>query len=222
MLSVTGLTKSFPSAGGEVTALHDVSFSASDGEMVSIVGPSGSGKSTLLSLLGLLDRPTSGSIMVGNQDVSGLSAAARADYRCRTVGFVFQSYQLIGNLSALENVMLPMEYAKVPKAARQARASELLEHVGITGDMQDRRPGRLSGGEQQRVAVARALSNDPSLILADEPTGNLDKKTGAKIIELLKGAAITFGTTVLVVTHDTATAKAATRSLTLEDGALVS
>ena len=221
MLHVTDLTKSFTSDAGNVTAVHDVSFDADDGEMVAIVGPSGSGKSTLLSLLGLLDKPTSGTIVVGDRDVSGLTETERAEYRCSTVGFVFQSYQLIANLSALENVMLPMEYAGMDKASRQARAAELLDRVAITDEKQNRRPGRLSGGEQQRVAVARALANEPSLILADEPTGNLDRKTGAKIVELLKNVAGVFGTTVLVVTHDEDVAAAADRSLSLEDGALV-
>ena len=221
MLHVTDLTKSFTSDAGNVTAVHDISFDADDGEMVAIVGPSGSGKSTLLSLLGLLDKPTSGTITVGDRDVSGLSETERAEYRCSTVGFVFQSYQLIANLSALENVMLPMEYAGMDKASRQARAAELLDRVAITDEKQNRRPGRLSGGEQQRVAVARALANEPSLILADEPTGNLDRKTGAKIVELLKNVAGVFGTTVLVVTHDEDVAAAADRSLSLEDGALV-
>jgi len=151
-----------------------------------------------------------------------MGEAERAAYRCSTVGFVFQSYQLVANLSALENVMLPMEYAGVTKAERVRRASELLDRVGITAEMQNRRPGRLSGGEQQRVAVARALSNEPSLILADEPTGNLDSKTGKRIIELLGRVAKEFGTTVLIVTHDPAIAGATPRSLQLEDGELVS
>ena len=222
MLQVTDLTKTFTSDAGDVTAIHDISFDAADGEMVAIVGPSGSGKSTLLSLLGLLDTPTSGTITVGDRDVAGLSESERADYRCSTVGFVFQSYQLIANLSALENVMLPMGYAGMDKASRRARAAELLDRVAITDEKQARRPGRLSGGEQQRVAVARALANEPSLILADEPTGNLDRKTGAKIVELLKNVAGVFGTTVLVVTHDEDVAAAADRSLSLEDGSLVS
>ena len=221
MLRVTDLTKTFTTSYGDVTAVDHMSFDVADGEIVAIVGPSGSGKSTLLGLLGLLDEPTSGSIEVGDRDVSELTATQRAAYRCSTVGFVFQSYQLIANLSALENVMLPMEYAGVDKEARRERAAELLDRVGITGDMQARRPGRLSGGEQQRVAVARALSNEPSLILADEPTGNLDSKTGRKIIALLKEVATEFNATVLVVTHDEKVADAAGRRLTLEDGKLV-
>jgi putative ABC transport system ATP-binding protein len=221
MLRVTDLTKTFTTSYGDVTAVDHMSFEVADGEIVAIVGPSGSGKSTMLGLLGLLDEPTSGSIEVGDRDVSELSAKQRSAYRCSTVGFVFQSYQLIANLSALENVMLPMEYAGVDKEARRERAAELLDRVGITGDMQSRRPGRLSGGEQQRVAVARALSNEPSLILADEPTGNLDSKTGKKIIALLKEVAAEFNATVLVVTHDEKVADAAGRRLTLEDGKLV-
>ncbi len=222
MLKVSHLTKSFQSGAGEVTAVHDISFEVADGETVAIVGTSGSGKSTLLSLLGVLDRPSSGSIEVGGRNVNSMGEAERAAYRCSTVGFVFQSYQLVANLSALENVMLPMEYAGVTKAERVRRASELLDRVGITAEMQNRRPGRLSGGEQQRVAVARALSNEPSLILADEPTGNLDSKTGKRIIELLGRVAKEFGTTVLIVTHDPAIAGATPRSLQLEDGELVS
>ena len=221
MLRVTDLTKTFTTSYGDVTAVDHMSFEVADGEIVAIVGPSGSGKSTMLGLLGLLDEPTSGSIEVGDRDVSELSAKQRSAYRCSTVGFVFQSYQLIANLSALENVMLPMEYAGVDKEARRERAAELLDRVGITGDMQSRRPGRLSGGEQQRVAVARALSNEPSLILADEPTGNLDSKTGKKLIALLKEVATEFNSTVLVVTHDEKVADAAGRRLTLEDGKLV-
>ena len=221
MLRVTDLTKTFTTAYGDVTAVDHMTFEVADGEIVAIVGPSGSGKSTMLSLLGLLDEPSGGTIEVGNTDVAELSAKERAAYRCSTVGFVFQSYQLIANLSALENVMLPMEYAGVDKEARRERAAELLDRVGITGDMQARRPGRLSGGEQQRVAVARALSNEPSLILADEPTGNLDSKTGKKIITLLSEVAAEFNATVLVVTHDDKVADAAGRRLTLEDGKLV-
>lgn len=221
MLKVTDLTKTFTTSYGDVTAVDHMTFEVADGEIVAIVGPSGSGKSTMLGLLGLLDEPTSGTIEVGETDVSALSATQRAKYRCTTVGFVFQSYQLIANLSALENVMLPMEYAGVDKEARLGRAAALLDRVGITGDMQARRPGRLSGGEQQRVAVARALSNEPSLILADEPTGNLDSKTGKKIIALLREVAAEFNATVLVVTHDEKVADAAGRRLTLEDGKLV-
>jgi len=221
MLRVTDLTKTFTTGYGEVTAVDHMSFEVADGEIVAIVGPSGSGKSTMLGLLGLLDEPTSGTIEVGDQDVSTLSATERARYRCSTVGFVFQSYQLIANLSALENVTLPMEYAGVDKVTRRERASTLLDRVGITGDMQSRRPGRLSGGEQQRVAVARALANEPSLILADEPTGNLDSKTGKRIIDLLREVAAEFHATVLVVTHDDKVATAAGRRLTLEDGKLV-
>jgi putative ABC transport system ATP-binding protein len=221
MLRVNDLTKTFTTGYGHVTAVDHMSFEVADGEIVAIVGPSGSGKSTMLSLLGLLDEPTSGTIEVGGTDVSELSATQRAKYRCTTVGFVFQNYQLVANLSALENVMLPMEYAGVDKETRKARAAALLDRVGITDDKQARRPGRLSGGEQQRVAVARALANEPSLILADEPTGNLDSKTGRKIIDLLREVAAEFHATVLVVTHDDKVATAAGRRLTLEDGKLV-
>ncbi len=173
-----------------------------ESEFASIIGKSGSGKSTLLSLLGALDKPTSGSIEIGGNDVTKLGDHALIDYRARRIGFVFQQYNLIPNLTALENVMLPMEFAKVPRSERKPRAQDLLEQVGLDAAKQDRKPGRLSGGEQQRVAIARALANKPALILADEPTGNLDSQTGKMIFDLLHGLARSKKTTIIVVTHD--------------------
>jgi putative ABC transport system ATP-binding protein len=222
MIRVHNLTKTFKSGGGStVTAVDHLSFSLDDGQFASIMGTSGSGKSTLLSLLGGLDRPTSGEVTVGDQTVSSDSDRRLIDYRRNTVGFVFQNFSLIPNLSARENVMLPMEFAGVKKSERVERATELLNRVGLEGDKQLRRPSKLSGGEQQRVAVARALANRPKVILADEPTGNLDSKTGRRIVELLKDVAKDSGTTVIVVTHDSAVAAAAEVTLHLEDGTLI-
>jgi len=221
MLEVKNLVKTFKSGDTVVTAADDITLSIPDGEFAAIVGRSGSGKSTLLSLLGALDKPTSGSIVVGGKDVTKMHDHNLIAYRGRSIGFVFQNYNLIPNLSALENVMLPMEFAKVPKAERQERARHLLAEVGLEPDQMDRRPARLSGGQQQRVAIARALANKPSLILADEPTGNLDSETGKKIFDLLHELSRKESTTILVVTHDLDIAGKADAMVKLEDGRLV-
>ncbi len=191
-----------------------------DGEFASIVGRSGSGKSTLLSLLGALDKPTGGSIIVGGKDLSKLGDHELIAYRGRTIGFVFQSYNLIPNLSAIENVMLPMEFAKLPKQQRIERAKQLLAQVGLEPAQMERRPSYLSGGQQQRVAIARALANKPKLILADEPTGNLDSETGKMIFDLLHDLSKTENTTILVVTHDSEIAGKTNRTFRLQDGKL--
>ncbi|MBI2456878.1 MAG: ABC transporter ATP-binding protein, partial [candidate division NC10 bacterium] len=183
--------------------------------MVAIVGPSGSGKSTLLHLIGAMDRPTRGEVIVAGQALNGLPEKELTRFRRRTVGFVFQTFNLIPNLTALENVTLPMEFNKVEKAERDSRARRLLEQVGLAHRL-THRPGELSGGEQQRVAIARALANDPPLILADEPTGNLDTESGQKIYELLKEVARQ--RTVLVVTHAEPLARMADRVLHIKDG----
>lgn len=218
MLQVTNLKKVFKSAGVEVNAVNDVSFDIADGQFVSILGKSGSGKSTLLSLLGALDKPTSGNIKVAEKDITKLRDHSLIKYRCQKIGFVFQNYNLVPNLSALENVMLPMEFAGQSKKRRIERASHLLTQVGLEKDQQRRRPGKLSGGQQQRVAIARALANKPSLILADEPTGNLDSATGKMIFELLHNLAKSENTTILVVTHDLEIAGKTNRTFTLSDG----
>ncbi len=220
MLSVSHLNKSFSTEGGDVHAVRDVSFSAANGEVVAIVGASGSGKSTLLSLLGLLDAPDSGSIDIDGTQLAHLDAAGRTKYRASDVGFVFQSFNLIPNLSALENVLLALEFAQWPKESRESRAREMLEMVGLNDQKAQRRPAKLSGGEQQRVAIARAFAANPKLILADEPTGSLDRSTGQKIVTLLRQAAATRGTTVLVVTHDDKVAQQADRRFEIEDGVL--
>jgi putative ABC transport system ATP-binding protein len=222
MLEVKGLNKQFQSGGGTVTAIKDVTFSVPTSNFVSIIGKSGSGKSTLLSMLGALDKPTSGSINVGDKDITKLRDHALIQYRCKAIGFVFQSYNLVPNLTALENVMLPMEFAHVSSSKRKKRAISLLNEVGLTGDKQKRKPGRLSGGEQQRVAIARALANQPKLILADEPTGNLDSETGKKIFDLLHSLSRTADTTIVAVTHDLSIAGKTDLTFRLQDGKLVS
>jgi putative ABC transport system ATP-binding protein len=221
MLEVKDVTKSFRSGDGMVTAVNGVTMTVAGGEFVAIVGRSGSGKTTLMSLLGALEQPTSGMIFVDGQDITRLSPGELVHYRGRKIGFVFQSYNLVPNLTSIENVMLPMEFTGVGKAERKARAAELLEQVELIGGKQRRKPGRLSGGEQQRVAIARALANKPSMILADEPAGNLDSQTSATIIELLRGLSRSEGTTVIVVTHDATIAGQADRVLRLEDGRLL-
>ena len=220
MLKVTGLKKIFQSGDIKVAAVNGVSFSVPEGQFASIVGRSGSGKTTLLSLLGGLDKPTDGSIEIDGQDISHLGDHALIGYRCRKIGFVFQGYNLVPNLTALENVQLPMEFAKVPKKQRLERAKQLLNQVGLTNDKQDRKPGKLSGGEQQRVAIARALANNPKLILADEPTGNLDSQTGKMIFDLLHKLAKTENTTIIVVTHDLEIAGKTDKTFRLQDGKL--
>ncbi len=221
MLKVKNLTKKFQSGDHTVNAVSDISFELPTGSFNAVVGKSGSGKSTLLSLLGALDKPTSGSIDVDGQNIVNIGDRKLIGYRRDKIGFIFQSYNLIPNLSAIENVMLPLEFAGIKSAERRQRAAKLLKQVGITEDKFQRKPARLSGGEQQRVAIARALTNKPKLILADEPTGNLDSATGQVVIDLLKKLAKTENTTILAVTHDDGIAKQAERTFRLKDGKLV-
>lgn len=218
MLNVTKLNKTFTTGGAEVKAVHNVNLSVDDGQLVAIVGKSGSGKSTLLALLGALDAPTSGTITLDQQEVTTLHGRGLLAFRRSTVGFIFQNYQLIPNLSAMENVMLPMEFSGMASAKRKQRAEHLLHQVGITGATQHRTPGKLSGGEQQRVAIARALANSPKLVLADEPTGNLDSQTSRTIIDLLRSLAKSEKTTIITVTHDDDIAHHADHVYRLHDG----
>jgi len=220
MIEVTDLKRSFKSGDTTVHAVNGISFSIPDGQFASIVGQSGSGKSTLLTLLGALDKPSGGSIVVDGKDVTKMSDHALIGYRARKIGFVFQNYNLVPNLSALENVLLPMEFARVPRRDRLARAESLLEQVGLSADQQRRKPGKLSGGQQQRVAIARALANKPKLILADEPTGNLDSQTGKMIFDLLHALARTENTTIITVTHDLSIAGKTDVTFKLRDGKL--
>ena len=218
MLTVENITKTFSSASGEVTAIKDVNMHVNKGEFVSIIGKSGSGKSTLLSLLGALDIPTSGSIIVDGIDIAKLSATKQTEYRAKKIGFVFQYYNLIPNLTALENVMLALEFGGMQKNKRHERAQHLLSQVEISPEEQLRKPPRLSGGQQQRVSIARALANEPAIILADEPTGNLDSETGKKIFDLLHKLTRTEHTTIIAVTHDMDIAGKTDRTFLLKDG----
>ncbi len=220
-LTVHKLSKSFATDSGTVHALSDVSFSVKTGEFASIIGKSGSGKSTLLSMLGALDIPTSGEIHVDKVDIAKLSAGQQTAYRSKKIGFVFQHYNLIPNLSATENVMLALEFGGIPVRERRDRAMELLSEVGLEPDQMSRKPSRLSGGQQQRVSIARALANHPAVILADEPTGNLDSETGKKIFDLLHNLSRSENTTIIAVTHDLDIAGKTDRTFKLQDGKIV-
>lgn len=211
---VSHVRKSFES--GRIRALEDVTLSLASGELVALTGPSGCGKSTLLNLIGALDRPDAGEIVVGGLDVTHLRHPAR--YRAEMVGFVFQSHNLITTLNALENVQIPMLGMRA-RAEREQRAHALLGEVGL-GERMRSYPPTLSGGERQRVAIARALANEPRLLLADEPTGALDSETGAQIVDLLRGVRDDHGTTILLVTNDDAVAAQADRVLQIRDGLL--
>ena len=217
ILRCEALTRTYPSGGRELTVLRDITFELEAGRMLAITGPSGSGKSTLLGLLAGLDRPTSGRVLLDGQDLSALDEDQRARVRAERVGFVFQSFHLIPTLTALENVQVPLELrGEDPRE----RASELLRRVGL-GDRGHHYPAQLSGGEQQRVAVARAFVNRPKLLFADEPTGNLDAANGQIVVALLGELNRELGTTVVLVTHEPELAARAHRVLRLRDGAVV-
>ncbi len=201
----------------EVNALAGVSFTVDRGEVVSIMGPSGSGKSTLMNLLGCLDHPTSGSYLLDGEEVAELDDDQLASIRNRKVGFVFQSFNLLPRQTSLANVELPMRYAGITSSERIERAKEALSSVGL-GDRIMHKPTELSGGQQQRVAIARALVNDPAILMADEPTGNLDSKSGKEIMELLLNLNKTRGTTLIIVTHDPKVAEQTQRVIRLRDG----
>jgi putative ABC transport system ATP-binding protein len=214
------LTKHYKMGDTVVRALDGVSIRVADGEFLALLGTSGSGKSTLLNLIAGLDRPTSGTLKVGGKDLSTMSAEELSQHRRATVGIIFQSFNLVSTMSALENVTLSMMFAEVPKAERETRASKILESMGI-GGRQRHRPKELSGGEQQRVAISRALANQPRMLLADEPTGNLDSRTSREIMEVLKSLNEREGKAIILVTHDASlAAKYAHRTITLMDGAI--
>lgn len=215
LIELRSVSKSYRKGGETIDAIAGVTLELPEKGMVAIVGPSGSGKSTLLHLIGAMDRPTRGEVVVAGQVVNGLSQGELTRFRRRTVGFVFQTFNLIPNLTALENVALPMEFNGVAKTERSKRAKALLERFQL-GHRLKHRANELSGGEMQRVAMARAIANEPRLVLADEPTGNLDSKTGTLIYELLKE--ISRERTVLVVTHAEPLAAMADRVLHLQDG----
>jgi putative ABC transport system ATP-binding protein len=219
LIRMTGIKKIFYTDEVETHALADIHLDIRPGEYVAINGPSGCGKTTLLSILGLLDTPTGGSYILSNEDVSNLSAADRARIRNRQIGFIFQAFNLIGDLTVYENVELPLTYRGMGAAERKKRVQEALERVGMSHRVKHY-PSQLSGGQQQRVAVARAVAGDPAILLADEPTGNLDSTNGEAVMELLRELH-RGGATICMVTHDPRYARHADRSIHLFDGKVV-
>ena len=220
MIEIRDLEKVYQMGEETVAALAGVSVDITRGEHIAITGASGSGKSTLMNIIGGLDRPTRGRYRFDGEDVSAFDDDALANFRCRRIGFVFQSFQLLPRLTALQNVELPMVYAGLAPAERRARAATLLERVGL-GARTGHRPTQMSGGQQQRVAIARALANSPDLLLADEPTGALDSATGKDVLELFKTLNAE-GLTLVLVTHDNKVAEQARRRLTVQDGRIIS
>lgn len=218
VISMQGVCKQYGTGGRAVAALKDVSFSVAAGEMVAILGPSGSGKSTLMNLLGCLDTPTRGSYRLVGRAVEEMREAQLSLLRNRYIGFVFQSFHLLPQLTAMENVELPLLYRGVPERERQQRAAASLQQVGL-GDRLEHRPSQLSGGQQQRVAIARAMVGNPPMLLADEPTGNLDTASGQEIMHLLRQLHAA-GHTVVLITHDPRIGAACPRRVIIEDGRL--
>jgi putative ABC transport system ATP-binding protein len=219
MIALEGVTRRYKTAAGAFTALRDVDVSIDAGQLVAVVGKSGSGKSTLLNMIGGIDGPSAGSVKVAGTSLAGLGESKLAVWRGRTVGFVFQFFQLLPTLTAAENVMLPMDFcATFPAGARRPRAIELLTQFAVAAQA-DKLPSSLSGGEQQRVAIARALANRPPVVLADEPTGNLDSGNAHDVMSLFRGMADA-GTTVVIATHDRDIAAIADRVIKLTDGAI--
>ena len=219
LIQLQGVHKSYLTPAGAFTALRGIDLTIEAGEFVAVVGKSGSGKSTLLNLIGGIDRPTAGTVRVGGDAIEGMSENQLATWRGRTVGLVFQFFQLLPTLSVAENVMLPMDFAgRLPAKERRPRALALLDRVSVK-DQADKLPSSLSGGQQQRVAIARALANDPALILADEPTGNLDSSTGREVLNLFRSLA-SAGTTVVIATHERDLAGLIDRTVPIADGAV--
>jgi putative ABC transport system ATP-binding protein len=214
------LSRTYELDGVSVEALRGVTLEVAPGDYLSIVGRSGSGKSTLMHLLGGLDRPTSGRLLIGGEDVATMSAPAMARLRNQTIGFVFQSFHLLARTSAVDNVALPLTYRGIRKGERRRAAATVLERVGL-GHRLDHRPNQLSGGEQQRVAIARALVTDPAVLLADEPTGNLDTASGQAVLGLLEDLNAEKEVALVVVTHDREVAARASREITMSDGQIV-
>ncbi|HMS01391.1 MAG TPA: ABC transporter ATP-binding protein [Gemmatimonadaceae bacterium] len=219
LIHMTGIRKVFLTDEVETHALQDIHFQIAQGEYVAISGPSGCGKTTLLSILGLLDAPTSGEYRLAGEQVSGLAAVDRARVRNRQIGFIFQAFNLIGDLTVFENVELPLTYRDMPASERRDRVASALERVGMSHRTKHY-PPQLSGGQQQRVAVARAVAGDPAILLADEPTGNLDSKNGEAVMELLRELNAA-GSTICMVTHDARYASHAGREVQLFDGKVV-
>lgn len=220
MISLERVAKVYKTAAGTFSALYPLDLEIDRGKFAVVIGKSGSGKSTLLNLIGGIDRPSSGTIRVGGKDVHDLTESDLASWRGRNVGFVFQFFQLLPTLTAAENVMLPMDFCGIyPVGQRRSRAMELLAQVGVS-DQADKLPATLSGGQQQRVAVARALANNPAMVIADEPTGNLDSTTGRQIMQLLHSLTA-MGTTVVIATHERDVAHRVDYAIELSDGKMV-
>lgn len=216
LIELKGITKTYHLGDETLNALDNISLNIQSGEFVAIIGPSGSGKSTLANIIGGLDRPSNGSVVVDGNDLSHVRDNTLSDYRNRHIGFVFQSFNLQGSQTAIENVMLPLVFSRVKPKERKARAIECLQQVGL-GDRLNHRPSQLSGGQRQRVAIARALAGKPSIIIADEPTGNLDTARGDEIMKLLKDLNKE-GLTLLIITHDMNVAHQAHRIIQIKDG----
>ncbi|MBI3151277.1 MAG: ABC transporter ATP-binding protein [Chloroflexi bacterium] len=221
MIQTENLTKVYQMGENEVRALDGASFTIHKGEMVAIMGPSGSGKSTLMSIIGCLDAPSGGTYVLDGVAVENMDEVKLAEIRGQKIGFVFQQFNLLARTSALENVMLPLTYAGISGKDRQERAMKALDRVGLS-DRTHHAPNELSGGQQQRVAIARALVNEPAILLADEPTGALDSKTGVEIMDLFQGLHKENGQTVIIVTHDAYVARHTERIIKLSDGQVVS
>ena len=220
MIHLQHLSKTFQTPAGSFAALKDINLEVRPGEFVGLVGKSGSGKSTLLNMIGGIDRPSAGTVLIGSTQIQDLKENKLALWRGRTVGFVFQFFQLLPTLTAAENVMLPMDFSrKYPVRERRKRACTLLARVGVE-EQADKLPATLSGGEQQRVAIARALANEPAVVLADEPTGNLDSITAQSVLNLFREMATT-GTTVMIATHEPEIASVIDRTVDISDGILV-
>ena len=220
LIELSGISKSYRTGDVVTPVLFDIDLQVSQGDYVALMGPSGSGKSTLMNLLGLLDRADSGHYRLDGQDVTDLSAAQHAEVRNRTIGFVFQSFNLLKRMTVLENVALPLLYAGQSRAVARKRAQEVLEQVGLA-TLEHRMPNQLSGGQQQRVAIARSLVNRPPLLLADEPTGNLDTKTTNEVLEVIGLLNREQGLTIVIVTHEPDVARHAKRLVKLKDGVVV-
>ncbi|MBR9691202.1 ABC transporter ATP-binding protein [Candidatus Woesearchaeota archaeon] len=220
IIKIVDVWKTYKMGDVEVHALRGMNFEVKDGEFVAIMGPSGSGKSTAVNMIGALDIPTKGKIYLDRKDISKLSESSLAQIRGRRIGFIFQQFNLIPTLTAKENIMLPMVFQGTPAKKRIARAEKLLKMVDL-GDRMDHRPTEMSGGQQQRVAIARSLANDPEVVLADEPTGNLDSKTGNMVMDFLKKLHKEEGKTIIMVTHDANLSKQAQRIDYLRDGIII-